>query len=170
MKITFQTAVLLVFVTLIHVAVIGSMAPLEKSAMGFLAEINVEELVESAIPEIVETGPGVETGPSGPEIPETIPGFPGQEMETVQAFPLEEMGAAEFVEATRSTAAQLPPAREALAESQAYSGRIEEPDMTELIQPEPEEAVAKKAETSAPAPKPAANDRGVREIRPLGRF
>ena len=39
--------------------------------------------------------------------------------------------------------------------------------MAELIQPETEEAVAKKAEKSAP-PKPLANDRGVRKIRPLG--
>lgn len=164
MKATFQTVVLLVFVTLIHVAVISSMAPLERSTMGFLAKINAEELADSAKPKI----PEIETAPRGPKIPKTIPGFPGQEMETVQALPLQDLRGAEFVDPPRTTPVQLSPPREALAESQAHPVRVEEAGMAELIQPETEEVVAKKAETSASPPKPAANDRGVREIRPLG--
>ena len=168
MKIAFQTVVLLVFVTLIHAAVISSMVPLESSVKGFLAKINAEELVESVIPRILDVvEPEVGTAPRGPKIPKTIPGFPGQEMETVRALPLQDLREAEFVEATRTTAWQLPPARETALESQGHSVRVEGPGMAELIQPETEEAVAKKAEKSAP-PKPLANDRGVRKIRPLG--
>lgn len=168
MKVTLQTVVLLVSVTLIHLAVISSIAPRERSAKGFLAKINAEELVKSAIPKILEVEPEVETAPRGPKIPKTIPGFPEQEMETVRALPFQDLRGAEFVEATRTTALQLPTAREASVESQARSVRVEEAGMAELIQPETEEAVAKKAEKSALAPKSIANDRGVRKIRPLG--
>ena len=167
MKIAFQTVVLLVFVTLIHAAVISSMVPLESSVKGFLAKINAEELVGSVIPRILDVEPEVGAAPRGPKIPKTIPGFPGQEMETVRALPLQDLREAEFVEATRTTAWQLPPARETALESQGHSVRVEGAGMAELIQPETEEAVAKKAEKSAP-PKPLANDRGGRKIRPLG--
>jgi len=50
---------------------------------------------------------------------EPIPGYPGQEIESVRALPLAETGAAEFVEKTQSTVAEVSPALEALAQSQA---------------------------------------------------
>jgi hypothetical protein len=177
MNFSFQTVVILFAVTVIHIAVIGAISPLSSSAVGFLAEVDVEELVETAISQepaeadvTVSESETVVAAESDLRVrTEAIPGYPGQPMDELRAQPVE---VAVTDESVQSVVAEASPTPAAVAQSQAYSGRVEKPVLSRRMNSDsgkqPEEAAAAVESQKKPASMSPGNH-GVREIRPLGR-
>jgi hypothetical protein len=172
MNFSFQTVVLLVVVTLLHLATIASIFPLEKSAIGFLARVDLEELMESFLTDQGEAVPrhDVTQSPAAPtkHMPvESIPGFPGQEMDTIRArsaaIPSVDSSTTEILSVADENVLIL----EMLSQSQVYSGRSKIPTDEGVAGPDS----GKSQEPTKPSVqvKTAADRHGIRMIRPLNR-
>ncbi len=177
MNFSFQTACLLFFVTLIHIVVIAAFSPVEEKASQLFSQIDMEAFVDKSLfADRSESSiePAVEEPKEASLADAPIPGYPGQLMERTRlhAQPVagpanrlvEEANSLVGLDQNRKLKSE---ARAALAEKQAYSGRVELPHPEQAATPVVAEAQAEPIVHAMTKRHVAATDAGGREVRQI---
>lgn len=173
MNFSFQTVVLLAVVTLLHIAAIALISPLEKSAIGFLARVDVEELMESSLTGLGEavSRHDVTQSPAflAKHIPvKAIPGFPGQEMDIIGARSAALTSVDSSTTEILSTVFEDVLILETFSQSQVHWGQSKIP--TDEGVAGPDSGTSQEPIKPLVQVKTATDRHGIRMIRPLNRL